>query len=76
VTTGFDQERQLFAAELELSRTYFTYAVTRWAEASGGRSVAPELRRLARFAVWPAMGLASWAACHCCGSHRPYTAGR
>jgi hypothetical protein len=28
----------------------------------------PELRRLARFAVWPVVGLASWAACSYSGS--------
>jgi hypothetical protein len=37
--------------------------VARRADASVGHDAVPELRRLARFAVWPAIGLASWAAC-------------
>ena len=53
----------VLAVHHEVQYLYFTYAVARRAEASGGHSVAPELRRLARFAVWPAIGLASWAAC-------------
>jgi hypothetical protein len=53
----------VLAVHHEVQYLYFTYAVARRAEASGGHGVAPELRRLARFAVWPAIGLGSWAAC-------------
>jgi hypothetical protein len=47
----------------EVQYLYFTYAVARRAESSGRRGIGPEMRRLARFAVWPAIGLATWAAC-------------
>jgi hypothetical protein len=53
----------VLAVHHEVQYLYFTYAVARRGEASRGHGVAPELRRLARFAVWPAIGLASWAAC-------------
>jgi hypothetical protein len=53
----------VLAVHHEAQYLYFTYAVARRAEASGGHGAIPELRRLARFAVWPAIGLASWAAC-------------
>ncbi len=53
----------VLALHHEVQYLYFTYAVARRGEPSGGHGVAPELRRLARFAVWPAIGLASWAAC-------------
>ena len=53
----------VLAVHHEVQYLYFTYAVARRDEASRGRGLAPELRRLARFAVWPAIGLASWAAC-------------
>ena len=56
----------VLAVHHEVQYLYFTYAVARRAEAS--RGVAAELRRLARFAVWPAIGLASWAACTFSGS--------
>jgi hypothetical protein len=51
----------------EVQYLYFTYAVARRAEASAGRDIVPEVRRLARFAVWPAIGLASWAVCKISG---------
>jgi hypothetical protein len=47
----------------EVQYLYFTYAVARRAEVSRGRGLASEVGRLARFTVWPAIGLASWAAC-------------
>jgi hypothetical protein len=53
----------VLAVHHEVQYLYFTYAVARRAEASSGRALAAELRRVARFAVWPAIGLASWAAC-------------
>jgi hypothetical protein len=57
----------VLAVHHELQYLYFTYAVARRADARG-HGVMPELRRLARFAVWPAIGLASWAACIQSGS--------
>jgi hypothetical protein len=53
----------VLAVHHEVQYLYFTYAVARRGDTSGGRGVASELRRLARFALWPAIGLASWAAC-------------
>jgi hypothetical protein len=53
----------VLAVHHEVQYLYFTYALARRAEAPRGHGVAPELRRLARFAVWPAIGLGSWAAC-------------
>jgi hypothetical protein len=53
----------VLAVHHEVQYLYFTYAVARRAEASSGRALTAELRRVARFAVWPAIGLASWAAC-------------
>ena len=47
----------------ELQYLVFTYAVARRAEAPTGPDAAPEIRRLARFAVWPVLGLASWVIC-------------
>ena len=38
----------------------FTYAMARRSRGAGARS---ELRQLARYSVWPVIGLASWAAC-------------
>jgi hypothetical protein len=58
----------VLALHHEVQYLYFTYAVARRAEASPGQGVAREVRRLARFAVWPAIGLASWAACTLSGS--------
>jgi hypothetical protein len=53
----------VLAVHHEVQYLYFTYAVARRAGADRGQGVAAELRRLAHFAVWPAIGLASWAAC-------------
>jgi hypothetical protein len=53
----------VLAVHHEVQYLYFTYAVTRRSAASPGQGVLPELRRLAGFAVWPAIGLASWAVC-------------
>ena len=53
----------VLAVHHEVQYLYVTDAVARRAEGSRDRGVAPELRRLAGFAVWPAIGLASWAAC-------------
>jgi hypothetical protein len=53
----------VLAVHHEVQYLYFTYAVARRAGATRGQGIAPELRRLARFAVWPAIGLASWAVC-------------
>jgi hypothetical protein len=53
----------VLAIHHEVQYLYFTYAVARKAEIPGGPAFVPEIRRLARFAVWPAIGLASWAAC-------------
>jgi hypothetical protein len=58
----------VLAIHHEVQYLYFAYAVARRAEASRGRGLVPELRRLARFAVWPAIGLASWALCTYSGS--------
>ena len=53
----------VLAVHHEVQYLYFTYALARRGDSSGGPGLLPELRRLARFAVWPAIGLASWAAC-------------
>jgi hypothetical protein len=53
----------VLAVHHEVQYLYFTYAVARRADPAPRHGVAPEIRRLARFAVWPAIGLASWAAC-------------
>jgi hypothetical protein len=58
----------VLALHHEVQYLYFTYAVARRADASPGQGVAREVRRLARFGVWPAIGLASWAACTLSGS--------
>jgi hypothetical protein len=58
----------VLAVHHEVQYLYFTYAVARRDERLRGRGLAAELRRLARFAVWPAIGLASWAACRYWGS--------
>jgi hypothetical protein len=57
----------VLAVHHEVQYLYFTYAVTRRAEPRG-HGVARELGRVVRFAVWPAIGLASWAACTFSGS--------
>jgi hypothetical protein len=56
----------VLAVHHDVQYLYFTYAVARRGEPA--RGVAAELRRLARFAVWPAIGFASWAACTFSGS--------
>jgi hypothetical protein len=53
----------VLALHHEVQYLYFTYALARRDESSRGQGLFPELRRLARFAVWPAIGLASWAVC-------------
>jgi hypothetical protein len=53
----------VLAVHHEVQYLYFTYAVAR-----RGDHGARELRRLARFAMWPAIGLASWAACTLSGA--------
>jgi hypothetical protein len=45
----------------EVQYLYFTYAQARWGDDAHG--VGHELRRLASFAVWPVLGLTSWALC-------------
>jgi hypothetical protein len=57
----------VLAVHHEAQYLYFTYAVARRAETPRGHGLAPELRRLARFAVWPTIGLVSWAACRFSG---------
>jgi hypothetical protein len=51
----------------EVQYLYFTYAVARRAEISGDQQPVREVRRLARFALWPTIGLASWAMCKISG---------
>jgi hypothetical protein len=53
----------VLAIHHEVQYLYFTYAVARQADTSPRPGATPEVRRLARFAVWPAIGLASWVAC-------------
>jgi hypothetical protein len=53
----------VLAIHHEVQYLYFTYALARRDEACRAPGVAPELRRFVRFAVWPAIGLASWAGC-------------
>jgi len=57
----------VLAIHHEVQYLYFAYAVARGGEASGHRGVAPEVRRLARFSLWPAIGLTSWAMCKTSG---------
>jgi hypothetical protein len=52
----------VLAIHHEVQYLFFTYAVARRTQGSGRGAIA-EIRRLARFAVWPVVGLASWAAC-------------
>ena len=58
----------VLAVHHEVQYLYFTYAVARRADAARAPGILPELGRLARFAVWPALGLASWAACTYAGT--------
>jgi hypothetical protein len=58
----------VLAVHHEVQYLYFTYAVARRADLAWGSGLAAELRRLGGFAVWPAIGLASWAACRFSGA--------
>jgi hypothetical protein len=58
----------VLAVHHEVQYLYFTYAVARRDEGPRSLGLAPELGRLARFAVWPVIGLASWAVCTYSGS--------
>jgi hypothetical protein len=51
----------------EVQYLHFTYAVARQADPSRMPGAVAEVRRLARFARWPAIGLASYAACKVSG---------
>jgi hypothetical protein len=53
----------VLAIHHEVQYLYFTYALARQADASGAQGMPREVRRLARFALWPAIGLTSWAMC-------------
>jgi hypothetical protein len=53
----------VLAMHHEVQYLYFTYALARRADASGAQGVPREVRRLARFSLWPAIGLTSWAMC-------------
>ena len=57
----------VLAIHHEVQYLYFTAAVARAAEGSGPRGVASELGRLARFSVWPAIGVTSWMLCKTSG---------
>jgi hypothetical protein len=58
----------VLALHHEVQYLYFTYAVARRDDRARDRGLGGELRRLGRFAVWPAIGLASWAACRLSGA--------
>jgi hypothetical protein len=51
----------------EVQYLHFTYAVARPADSSRTSGVIGEVRQLARFARWPAIGLASYAMCKVSG---------
>ena len=53
----------VLAIHHEVQYLYFTYALARRADSAGTPRVPRELRRLARFSLWPAIGLTSWAMC-------------
>ncbi len=53
----------VLAIHHEVQYLFFTYALARGTPSSRGRGAVVEVGRLARFAVWPVLGLASWAAC-------------
>jgi hypothetical protein len=53
----------VLAIHHEVQYLYFTYALARRADPAAGHGWIREARRLARFAIWPAIGLASWALC-------------
>jgi hypothetical protein len=58
----------LLAIHHEVQYLAFTYAMARQADGARGGGLGAEIGRLARFAVWPAIGLASWVACRATGS--------
>jgi hypothetical protein len=68
----------VLALHHEVQYLYFTYAMVR-RESGDDRwaGLGSELRRLGAFAVWPTVGLASWAACTLSGldSLAPFLAG-
>jgi len=47
----------------EVQYLYFTYAMARRSAGARLRDLGAELRLLASFAIWPALGLAGWAVC-------------
>jgi hypothetical protein len=53
----------VLALHHEMQYLYFTYAMARSSAAPRSAERPGDLRLLASFAVWPAIGLASWAAC-------------
>jgi hypothetical protein len=53
----------VLAIHHEVQYLYFTYALARRADAPGAQGVPREVRQVARFALWPAIGLTSWAMC-------------
>jgi hypothetical protein len=53
----------VLAIHHEVQYLYFTYALARRVDATGAQRVPRRVRRLARFALWPAIGLTSWAIC-------------
>jgi hypothetical protein len=61
----------------EVQYLYFTYAIARRAAADRRPGLGAELRLLGSFAVWPVVGLATWAACTLSGLEwlSPFLAG-
>ena len=53
----------VLAIHHEVQYLYFTYALARRAAPAAGPGWVGEARRLAWFALWPAIGLASWVLC-------------
>jgi len=53
----------VLAIHHEVQYLYFTHALARRADASGAQGVSRDVRQLARFSLWPAIGLTSWAMC-------------
>jgi len=53
----------VLAVHHEVQYLYFTYAMARRSTRTQLGKASAELRLLASFVVWPALGLASWAAC-------------
>jgi hypothetical protein len=58
----------VLAVHHEVQYLYFTYALARRGDVASGRGGVSEIRRLARFALWPVVGLASWAGCTLSGA--------